>query len=360
MSERPATAGFPAMIAKPFRVLPAVSLELLLMMLRVHFRHPVRAAALVALACALSSTAACSRGDSSKAYAIGVVPKGTTHEFWKSIHAGAIKAARELADRGIKVNITWKGPLREDDREQQVQVIEGFLSQGMNGIVLAPLDERALVRPVEEAKRAGIPTVIMDSDLASDQNVSFVATDNLKGGELAADRMGQLLGSKGRVLLLRYQEGSASTTFRENGFLQRMKSTYPGINVISSDQYAGPTRDTAKRASENLLNRFGSDLQGIFCVNESSTAGTLLALQDIGKAGAITFVGFDYSASFLEPLAKGEIKGFVVQNPVNMGYLSVKTMVAHLKKQQVPATVDTGVEMVTPENLHDPTIQAVI
>jgi ribose transport system substrate-binding protein len=153
------------------------------MMSRVTFRHAARVAALAALACAFASAAACSRGDSAKAYAIGVVPKGTTHEFWKSIHAGAIKAARELDGRGIKVNITWKGPLREDDREQQVQVIEGFLSQGMNGIVLAPLDERALVRPVEEAKRAGIPTVVMDSDLASDQIVSFVATDNLKGGE---------------------------------------------------------------------------------------------------------------------------------------------------------------------------------
>src|SRR5829696_2788442 len=346
MSERPATAGFPAMIAKPFRVLPAVSLELLLMMLRVHFRHPVRAAALVALACALSSTAACSRGASAKAYAIGVVPKGTTHEFWKSIHAGAIKAARELDGRGIKVNITWKGPLREDDREQQVQVIEGFLSQGMNGIVLAPLDERALVRPVEEAKRAGIPTVIMDSDLASDQIVSFVATNNLKGGEPAADRRGELLGNKGRVLLLRYQEGSASTTFRENGFLQRMKSAYPGIKVISSDQYAGPTRDTAKRAAENLLNRFGVDLQGVFTVNESATIGMLLALQDIGRAGRVKFVGFDASEVLLQAMKAGQLHGIVVQNPMRMGYLGVKTMADHLRGRPVQRRVDTGVTVV--------------
>jgi ribose transport system substrate-binding protein len=339
------------MIAKTWRALSAVSLELLLMMSRVTFRHAARVAALAALACAFAGAAACSRGDSAKAYAIGVVPKGTTHEFWKSIHAGAIKAARELDGRGIKVNITWKGPLREDDREQQVQVIEGFLSQGMNGIVLAPLDERALVRPVEEAKRAGIPTVIMDSDLASDQIVSFVATDNLKGGELAADRMGQLLGNKGRVLLLRYQEGSASTTFRENGFLQRMKSAYPGIEVISSDQYAGPTRDTAKRAAENLLNRFGSDLQGIFCVNESSTAGTLLALQDINRAGKIAFIGFDSSQPFIDALQNGQLQGLVVQNPLNMGYLGVMTMVDHLQGKQVERRIDTGVWMITKDNL---------
>ena len=315
------------------------------------FRRAPCAAMLLMLALSATGPAACSRGQSSKAYAIGVVPKGTTHEFWKSIHAGAIKAARELEGRGIKVNITWKGPLREDDREQQVQVIEGFLSQGMNGIVLAPLDDRALVRPVEEAKRAGIPTVIMDSDLASDQIVSFVATDNQKGGELAADRMGQLLGNKGKVLLLRYQEGSASTTFRENGFLQRMKSAYPGIRVISSDQYAGPTRDTAKRAAENLLNRFGNDLQGIFCVNESSTAGTLLALQDIDRAGKIAFIGFDSSQPFIDALRNGQLQGLVVQNPLNMGYLGVLTMVDHLQGKQVERRIDTGVWMITKENI---------
>src|ERR1700682_2403518 len=137
---------------------------------------------------------------------IAVIPKGTTHEFWKSIHAGAVKAARELTAQGTEVDLNWKGPLREDDREQQIQVVEGFMSQGVNGIVLAPLDSRALVRPVEEGKRAGVPTVIIDSALESNQITSFVATDNRKGGTLAADRMGELLNGKGKVLLLRYME----------------------------------------------------------------------------------------------------------------------------------------------------------
>src|SRR2546430_1024449 len=184
---------------------------------------------------------------------IAVIPKGTTHEFWKSIHAGAIQASREQATEGAAVNIIWKGPLREDDREQQIQVVEGFISEGVQGIVLAPLDSRALVRPVEEARRAGVPTVIIDSGLESDTIVSFVATDNRKGGELAADRMGQLLGGKGKVLLLRYAEGSASTHEREVGFLEALRAKYPAMEVVSSDQYAGPTRETAKRASENLL-----------------------------------------------------------------------------------------------------------
>src|SRR4029453_10318232 len=112
-----------------------------------------------------------------------LVPKGTTHEFWRTIHAGAMQAAQELTASGDTVSIIWKGPLREDDREQQIQVVEGFASQGVSGLVLAPLDSRALVRPVEEAKKLGIPTVIIDSGLETDQIVSFVATDNRKGGE---------------------------------------------------------------------------------------------------------------------------------------------------------------------------------
>src|SRR6478735_8121814 len=284
-------------------------------------------------AVALISIVGCTKpsgpASSAKKLTIAVIPKGTTHEFWKSIHAGSNKAAAELTSQGTQVEVIWKGPLREDDREQQIQVVEGFTTQGVNGIVLAPLDDRALVRPVEDAKRASVPTVIIDSGLQTDAIVSFVATDNRKGGSLAADRMGQLLNGKGKVLVLRYAEGSASTTEREEGFLTEIKAKFPGIELVSTDQYAGATRDTAKRASENLLNRFGEDVNGIFTPNESSTAGMLLALQDINKAGAISFVGFDYSAAFLEPLRKGELKGFVVQNPVNMGYLGVKTMVDH-------------------------------
>lgn len=324
----------------------------------------IAAAAIAAAACGAGggtggSTGAATGGGKAP-LTIAVIPKGSTHEHWARVRIGAEKAAAELTAAGTPVQVIWKGPIREDDREQQIQVVEGFVSQGVKGIVLAPLDSRALKRPVEEAAQAGIPTVLFDSNLeAPNPAVSYVATDNGKGGRLAGRRMGELLKGKGTVLMLRYQEGSASTEEREAGFLAELK-TFPGITVVSADQYAGPTRDTAKRAAENLLNRFATRVDAIFTPNESSTAGMLLALQDIGKAGAITFVGFDYSASFIEPLKKGELKGFVVQHPVNMGYLSVKTMAAHLRGEKVPATVDTGVELVTLENLNEPAIQAVI
>jgi len=319
---------------------------------------------LVFTAVALISFVGCTKpsgpASSGKKLTIAVIPKGTTHEFWKSIHAGSNKAADELTSQGTQVEVIWKGPLREDDREQQIQVVEGFTTQGVNGIVLAPLDDRALVRPVEDAKRATVPTVIIDSGLQTDSIVSFVATDNRKGGSLAADRLGELLNGKGKVLLLRYAEGSASTTEREEGFLTEIKAKFPGIELVSTDQYAGATRDTAKRASENLLNRFGEDIQGIFTPNESSTAGMLLALQDINKAGKVSFVGFDASQSFIDAMHAGQLHGIIVQNPFNMGYLGVRTMVDHLQGKNVEKKIDTGVMLVTKENLETPEVKTLL
>src|SRR5437867_1723486 len=273
---------------------------------------------LIVATLAILGAVSCNRSGSKNGITlkIAVIPKGTSHEFWKSIHAGSIKAAREFSSQGTEVEVIWKGPLREDDREQQIQVVEGFTSQGVNGIVLAPLDNRALVRPVEEAKSAGVPTVIIDSALDSNSIVSFVATDNRKGGALAADRLGELLGGKGKALLLRYAEGSASTQDREAGFLEELKAKYPGIQLVSADQYAGPTRETAKRAAENLLNRFGADLQGIFTVNESATIGMLLALQDIDRAGRVHFIGFDPSPILLTAMRAHQLDGIVVQDPM--------------------------------------------
>jgi ribose transport system substrate-binding protein len=155
-------------------------------------------------------------------------------------------------------------------------------------------------------------------------------------------------------------EGSASTQDREAGFIQRLKEKYPGIELISTEQYAGATRDTAKRASENLLTTFAEQVQGIFTPNESSTAGMLLALQDINKAGKITFVGFDASDTFIEAMKTKQLHGIVVQNPFNMGYLGVRTMVESLQGTKVAKRIDTGVTMVTLDNLNSPDIQALL
>jgi ribose transport system substrate-binding protein len=300
------------------------------------------------------------KGSQQRPYRVAVIPKGQTHEFWRTIHAGAVRAQRDLAAKGVHVELVWKGPLREDDREQQVQVVESFASQGIDGMVLAPLDDKALVRPVEEALRLQVPTVIFDSALASDKIVSFVATDNYKGGVLAADALGQAMNGKGRTLLLRYAEGSASTADRERGFLDRLAEKWPGLELVSSDQYAGATRDTAKRASENLLNRFGRDLDGLFACNESAASGMLLALQDAGLAGKVKFVGFDSNQAFVDAMRKGELQAFVLQNPFHMGGLAVETLVDHLQGKPVAKVIDTGVSIATPANLDSPEVQRLL
>ncbi|MCW5547727.1 MAG: substrate-binding domain-containing protein [Opitutaceae bacterium] len=294
-------------------------------------------------------------------YQIAVVPKGTTHEFWKSIHAGALAAAEELKAEGVNVNVIWKGPLREDDRELQVQVVENFVARRTSGIVLAPLDARALVAPVETAVRARIPVVIIDSGLSSAAPASTVSTDNYKGGVLGARRLGELLGGSGNVILLRVLAGSTSTEQREAGFLDTMRAEFPGIRILSSDQHAGATRDTAYRVSQNLLNRFGRDVNGIFAPNESSATGMLLALRDAGLAGGrVKFVGFDTGTQTLAGLRAGDLQGLVVQNPFRMGYLGVKTMAAVLRGQPVEKEIDTGCVLVTAENIGEPEIADLI
>jgi ribose transport system substrate-binding protein len=297
-------------------------------------------------------------GPSTQKTTIAVIPKGTTHVFWKSVHAGAVKAGQELG-----VEVIWKGPLKEDDREDQIKVVENFVNQRVSGIVLAPLDDAALVGPVEDAARAKIPVVIIDSDLKSEKHVSFVATDNVKGGELAGQEMARLLGGKGKVVLLRYQEGSASTMNREKGFLDAL-AKHPGIEVVSKDQYAGATTATAIAASENLLQRYkaagGLSVDGLFCPNESSAAGMLTVLQSSGLAGKVKFIGFDSSVQLLKAIEDGQLHATVVQDPITMGYLGVKSMVRRLRGETVERRVDTGATLVTPANLKEPRIRDLV
>jgi ribose transport system substrate-binding protein len=293
-----------------------------------------------------------------QSYTIAVIPKGTTHEFWKSVNAGAVKAQRELSSQGTKVEVIWKGPLREDDRDQQIQVVENFMARHASAIVLAPLDSQALVRPVRNAVRAKVPVVIIDSDLKSDEYVSFVATDNYKGGQLAGEQMGKLLNGSGNVILLRYAVGSASTEAREAGFVDVLKTKYPGIKLISSDQHAGATRELAYQVSQNLLNRFGREVNGIFCPCEPPTIAMTKALRDLGLAGGkIKMIGFDAGSQSVLDMKNGDVQALVVQNPLLMGYLGVVTAVKHLRGEKVEKRIDTGVELVTPENMNEPQIK---
>ncbi len=216
-------------------------------------------------------------GPKQKAYRVMVIPKGTTHVFWQAVHAGAKRAADELRN----VEIVWLGPTKEDDRAAQIALVEQAIAAKVDGIVLAPLDSQALVRPVEDAVEAGIPVVVIDSGLESDRPVSFVATDNYRGGVLAAERMITLLKGKGQIILLRYAPNSDSTMQREKGFTDTI-AKQPGIILLSENRYAGATADTAQQEAQRLVLQFQGKVDGVFCPNESSTAGMLRALNDAG------------------------------------------------------------------------------
>jgi ribose transport system substrate-binding protein len=303
--------------------------------------------------------AACSGGSNPNRLSIAVIPKGTSHAFWQSIHAGALKAAAEL-----DVDIAWRGPLREDDRDAQVAEIENAVGRGVSGIVLAPLDDAAMVGPVSAAMRQKIPVVIIDSGLKGDDYVSFVATDNEVGGRLGGEKLAALLNGKGRVVLLRYAEGSDSTTKREEGFLAAMRAN-PGIEIVSSNQYAGADVEGAYKKGEAILSQHkradGSlAIDGIFCANESSTFGMLRVLQDNGWAGKVKFVGFDASENLVKSLGDGLIDGLVVQDPMNMGYLGVKTVVAHIRGEKVERRIDTGVRVVSRADMETPEARALL
>jgi ribose transport system substrate-binding protein len=288
---------------------------------------------------------------------IAVIPKGTTHTYWKSVQAGAEKAGAELG-----ANIVFKGPVKEDDRAQQISIVQQFASGGdAAAIVLAPLDDTALVKPVKAAKAKKIPVVIIDSALKAQAGTDFdayVATNNFQGGVLAGEQLAKLLGGKGKVAMLRYQEGSASTNEREEGFLSVMKKN-PGLNVIVSNRYGGATTGETKTAAMNMIDQIKA-ADGIFTPNESSTLGMLLALRQANLASGKKFVGFDASPPLLEGLNKGEINALVVQNPTKMGYEGVRVAMAALKGEKVETNIDTGVAVVDKANINSAEIKEIL
>jgi len=327
--------------------------------MRTRRRRKLLPSPLLVLALALLAAPACREPGSAGAPGarpprIAVIPMGTTHEFWKAVHAGALAAARELG-----VEIVWKGPLKEDDRDEQVQIVETLADSGVEAIVLSPLDDRALVRPVAEARRAGIPTVVFNSALQGEEHVAYVSTDNFLGGALAARAVGRATGGHGRLVLMRLKVGVEGTTKREEGFLATLRNEFPGLEVVAENQYGGASIETAYQTMENLLSRYPG-IEAVFTPNESTTFGALRALQDHGLAGRVVHVGFDSSEKLIEALAKGELAGLVLQDPFAMGYRSLRTAVAHLRGEPFEKRAATAVVLVTRENMDEPSIRRLL
>jgi len=314
----------------------------------------MRALAILLLTLVLSACECGGSDASSDRLTIAVIPKGTTHVFWRAVHAGAQRSADTL-----DVDIVWQGPVREDDRAAQIRVVEDMIARGVDAMVLAPLDDRALVPPATEATQQGIPVVIFDSAIQWDGYTSYVATDNRAGGALAAERLGALLDGRGRVIMMRYQEGSASTAEREEGFLAQLRESFPAIEIVSENQYGGATTETAYATAENLLVRH-PDIDGIFTPNESTTFGMLRAVTDASRAGQVKLVGFDANEALVTALERGHVHGLVLQSPERMGELAVGAAVSRLRGEDVEPRIDTGATMVTAENMSEPAIRRLL
>jgi ribose transport system substrate-binding protein len=283
---------------------------------------------------------------------VGVVPKGANHIFWQTVHAGALKAAAEFG-----FEIEWNAPALEIDSARQIEIVESMVNRRLAGIVLAPVDRKALVAVVERAAREGVPVAIFDSGIDTGQRITYVATNNLESGRMAARRLGRILGGRGKVGVIGFMPGSASTMEREEGFLEETRKLFPGIEVVGV-QFGMANRAKAMAVTENLLTAH-ADLAGLYADNESSLAGAVQALKSRG-ARQVKLVGMDASEQLVADMRAGWIDSLVVQNPFRMGYESTRAVGLKLAGRPVPALVDSGATLVLPETLDTPEIQALV
>ncbi|HKX30100.1 MAG TPA: substrate-binding domain-containing protein [Blastocatellia bacterium] len=301
----------------------------------------------------LTIVAACHRGAQSSQKTIAVIPKGVSHSFWQTVKAGADRAGKDL-----NVKIDWKGAASETDISGQINIVEDAINRRVDGIVLAPSHGDSLVPMVARAQKQGIPVTIFDSGISTDQYLSYVATDNHEGGVVAGKRMGERLGGKGKVAILGVKKGSVSTDEREQGFEETIKQQFPGIQIVQW-LYGEANATKSLSAAEDILTAH-PDLSGLFASNESSTVGAVNAIRQRNLSGKVLLVGFDATADLVNNVKDGAIDSLVLQNPFKMGYESVKTMVDKLSGKEPQKRVDTGVKLLTKDNLGTPEMQELI
>jgi len=283
---------------------------------------------------------------------IAVVPKGLAHQFWLTIKAGAMAAAEE-AD----AEILWQGPAKETEVEKQINIVQDMITSQVDALVLAACDEQALIPTVQQAVDAGIPVITIDSGVASDLPVSFVATDNVAGAKMAADTLAELIGGSGNVGLIPFIKGAATSNMREDGFLEGIKA-HTGITVTAT-LYCQSDVEKAMSVTQDMLTQ-DAEMKGIFATNEPAAIGAAQALKAAGRAGEVKLVAFDGAEEEINGLKDGSIQALVVQNPYRMGYLGVKAALDAIIGSPVDKRIDTGVTVVTMENFNDPEIQKLL
>ena len=284
---------------------------------------------------------------------IAVVPKATSHFFWLSVQAGALAAGEEYG-----VQIEWNGAASETEYPRQIQIVDSFISRRVDGIALAPTERKALVGAVDRAAKAGIPLTIFDSGIDSENFMSFLATNNYEGGQMAGRALARLLNGNGKVAMVLHAPGSGSTMDRERGFEDVIKAEFPGITIVAT-QFGLSDRSKAMAATENILTAHPA-LDGLFASSEPSSMGASLALKSRSLGGKVHLVAFDSSDGMVDDLKAGVIAAMVVQDPYRMGHDAVKTLVDKLNGQTPPKRIDLSARVITKADLDKMEVQRLL
>lgn len=283
---------------------------------------------------------------------IGVVPKGANHVFWQTVRAGAVKAARQAG-----YQVEWNAPELEIDASRQIAIVESMINRQVAGIALAPVDRKALVSVVERAGKAGIPVAIFDSAIDTRQRISYVATDNVAGGRLAARRLAEIIGNQGKVAVITFMAGSAATEERTHGFEDEIRAKFPGIDIVAR-QFGMANRAKSMAVTENIMTAH-PDLAGLFADNESSSSGAVQALKARNNR-RVKMVAFDHAENLLEDMKAGWIDSLLVQNPFKMGEASTEAILTKLRGQTPLAVIDSGIALVKKDDLDKPAMKALL
>lgn len=287
---------------------------------------------------------------------IGVVPKTLGFSFWNTVKKGAQCAAKKAEG---EVTIDWTGTTTETDVSGQIDILRNLLTRQVDGLVYAATDAKALVQVSKEALNQGTPVANIDSGTdPRPKQVPLYATDNVAAAVKAADLMAKNLGSgQHQIAIVQFQAGTQTNTERVNGFKKGLKK-HPNLELVDI-QSSDSDVTQARRVTSDILTA-NPKLDGIFAANEPSVIGAVQAVKAAGKSGDITMIGWDAAEDEIEALKNGEISALVVQNPFKMGYLGVANMVDHIRNGTELESADTGVTLVTKENLQSEEVQKVL
>ncbi|MCU0507565.1 MAG: ABC transporter substrate-binding protein [Anaerolineae bacterium] len=275
---------------------------------------------------------------------IPVISKGFQHQFWQAVKMGSENAAKDL-----NVDITFEGPGSESEVDKQIEMLQTALDKKPAAICFAALDSKAAIPLLEKAKAANIPVVGFDSGVDSDIPVATAATDNLAAAAAAADKMAEAIGKAGKVAVIAHDQTSRTGIDRVKGFTDRMKATYPDIEVVSVEYGAGdPLKSTEIVKAVIQAN---PDLKGYFGANEGSMKGVMNGVKETGKEGAIVMIGYDAGKQLKDAIRAGTVLGAISQDPVGIGYKCVEAAVKAIKGETVSKVIDTGYKWYDKSNI---------